>query len=197
LSPTELRAAEIDVEETVKDGRSGGAVFVSLPEEGNLDARKRSLREIAVSTPTFCLVRGRTMPAGYSRLHAVSAPEEMEDYRILLADTPGFRVAVIRRLLVQGGWIALWTGNDRIIEEVGALVRAAALDAGHEVPAPASPVPQLDGVDKEGDVWDQAADLRAYRVVREAQLREIARQAALKGVAMRREREAQKRRVAG
>ena len=118
LSPAELRAAEVDVEETVKDERSGGAVFVSLPDQGNLDARKRSLRELAVSTPTYCLTPTGSLPAGYSRLHAVEVPAGYAEYGILVADTPGFRVAVLRRALPSGGFIALWTGNEQIINEL-------------------------------------------------------------------------------
>ena len=195
LSPAELRAAEVDIEETVKDERSGGAFFVSLPDEGNIDAKKRSLRELAVSTPTYCLTNHAGLPPGYSRLHGVPASSGMRGYHILLADTPGFRVAVVRRVLPGGGYIALWTGNERAINEIGEHVRALANAAGHDVPSPAPSVPSLEGVGSERDVWQQAANLRAYRVVREAELREIARQAALKGVAMRREREAKKRAV--
>lgn len=193
LSPGELRAAEVDVEETVKDERSGGAVFVTLPRDGNLEARKRSLRELAVSTPTFCLTPTGALPAGYSRLRAVPVDDRFRDYDLLLADTPGFRVAVVRRALPGGGFVALWTGNEQVVQEIGEMLRRFAHEAGHEVPDPAPSVPALDGVDSERDVWEQAADLRSYRVVREAELREIARQAALKGVAMRREREAKKR----
>jgi len=193
LSPSELRAAEVDVEETVKDERSGGALFVSLPDPSNLETRKRSLRELAVSTPTFCLTPAGTLPAGFSRLRAVPEPEDLRNHEVMLADTPGFRVVIVRRGLPGGGWIGLWSGSEQVVAEVGDYLRAMAMAAGHEVPAPAPSVPSLDGVESERDVWQQAADLRAYRVVREAELREIARQAALKGVAMRREREAGKR----
>lgn len=193
LNPSELRAAEVDVEETVKDERSGGSVFVSLPPESEVETHKRSLRELAVSTPTFCLTPTGSLPPGYSRLRPVLSTKDLEDYHVLLADTPGFRVAVVRRRLPSGGWIALWTGNERAIAEIGRVVRALAHDAGADAPEAAAPVPALEGVDTVRDVWNQAADLRAYRVIREAELREIARQAALKGVAMRREREAKKR----
>lgn len=193
LDPVELRAAEVDIEETVKDERSGGVVFVSLPDEGNLDAKKRSLRELAVSTPTYCLTAAGTLPPGYSRLRAVPSTPRLRGYHILVADTPGFRVAVVRRALPGGGFIALWSGNEQVVNEVGDVLRGLAAEAGHDVPSQAPSVPSLEGVGSEHDVWKQAADLRAYRVVREAELREIARQAALKGVAMRREREASKR----
>lgn len=195
LSPIELRAAQVDVEETVRDERSGGAVFVTLPRKAEFELRRRILREFAVSTPTFCLTPTGVLPPGLSRLKAVPQPAELADYDILVADTPGFRVAVVRRALPGGGWIALWTGNERAIDEVGHVVRSIAAEAGVAVPGPASDVPVLEGVFSVKDVWNQAADLRAYRVVRDAQLREIARQAALKGVAMRREREAKKRAV--
>ena len=193
LSGAELRAAEVDLQETVKDERSGGSVYVTLPLEGEIETLKRGLREVAVSTPTYCLTPTGTLPPGFSRLHPVVAPEEIRDYQILFADTPGFKVAVVRRVLPGGGWISLWTGNEQAIAEVGRVLRHVAIDAGVDVPEAAPEVPALDGVDHVRDVWSQAADLRAYRVVREAELREIARQAALKGVAMRREREAKKR----
>ena len=73
----------------------------------------------------------------------------------------------------------------------------AAVESGHDVPEPAPPVPALDGVFEETDVWRQAEDLRAYRVVREAELRDIARRAALKGVALRRARDGADKRAAG
>ena len=102
-------------------------------------------------------------------------------------------IPLVRRDLPGGGWIALWTGNERAIREIGEVVRHRAAEAEVPVPDYAPEVPALEGVRTVRDVWTQAADLRAYRVVREAELREIARQAALKGVAMRREREAKKR----
>ena len=55
-----LRAAEVDIEETVKDERSGGSVFVTLPRDQDLDARKRSLRELAVSTPRLAMALRRS-----------------------------------------------------------------------------------------------------------------------------------------
>ena len=48
-------------------------------------------------------------------------------------------------------------------------------------------------VESQADVWAKAKDLRDYRVIREAELREIARAAALRGVQLRREREAKRR----
>ncbi|MHC5009613.1 MAG: hypothetical protein ACYTG6_01545 [Planctomycetota bacterium] len=193
LSPSELRAAEVDIEETVKDERSGGSVFLSLPNERDLENRRRTLRELAVVAPTFAFTPRPTLPPGLSRLRAVPAPEALRGYRFLLADTPGFRVAVVCRALPGGGFVGLWTGNEQAIDEIGTLFRFEAIGAGHDVPEPAPAVPPLEGVGSEKDVWSLAQDLRAYRVVREAELREIARQAALKGVAMRREREAKKR----
>ena len=122
LAP-EFKRAEVDLEETVKDERSGGSVFVTLPPESEIETRKRSLRELAVSTPTFCLTPTGSLPPGFSRLHEVLSTKDLEDYHVLLADTPGFRVAVVRRRLPSGGWIALWTGNERAIAEVGRVVQ--------------------------------------------------------------------------
>ena len=119
LSPSELRAAEIDIEETVKDERLGGSIFVSLPEPEDLPARARGLRELATAAPTFGF-NPSLRPAPASRLGRVSQvplPLHLRSYRFLLADTPGFRVAVVARALPGGGFVALWTGNERAILE--------------------------------------------------------------------------------
>ena len=195
LSPSELRAAEVDVEDTVKDERQGGAVFLSLPHPDDLDGRARAIRELATSAPTFGFNASlRPLPGTrLGRATQVATPLNLRNYRFLLADTPGFRVAVVARALPNGGFIGLWTGNEEALAEMRAVLAACVEAAGHDVPAPATPVPTLEGVDDADDVWKLAADLRAYRVVREAELREIARAAALRGVALRREREAAKR----
>ena len=195
LSPTELRAAEVDVEETVKDERLGGAVYLSLPHPDDLNGRARSIRELATAAPTFGF-NGSLRPLPASRLGRttqVAMPLNLRSYRFLLADTPGFRVAVVARALPGGGFIGLWTGNEQVLAEMRDVLAASIDASGHDVPEPASAVPTLEGVDQEEDVWKIAADLRAYRVVREAELREIARAAALRGVALRREREEAKR----
>jgi len=194
LSPTEFRAAEIDIEETVKDERLGGSCYLSLPQSDDLTSRARGLRELAAAAPCFGFNPSlRPAPATrLGRLKVVPMPLNLRSYRFLVADTPGFRVAVVSRSLPGGGFIGLWSGNEHVVEEVrGALARAADA-AGHDVPDAAPAVPDLDGVDRAEDVWDLARDLRAHRVVREAELREIARAAALRGVALRREREAKR-----
>ena len=195
LSPSELRAAEIDIEETVKDERQGGACYLSLPQPDDLTTRARGLRELAAAAPCFGFNPSlRPAPAArLGRLKIVPMPLNLRSYRFLVADTPGFRVAVVSRALPGGGFIGLWSGNEHVVEEVrGALARAADA-AGHDVPDTAPAVPQLEGVDRPEDVWDQARDLRAHRVVREAELREIARAAALRGVALRRERDVKRK----
>jgi hypothetical protein len=196
LQPSELRAAEVDIEETVKDERQGGAVYLSLPAADELPTRARSLRELASSVATFGL-NPSLKPAPSSRLgrlRQVPMPLHLRNYRFLLADTPGFRVTVVARALPGGGFIGLWSGNEQVVNEVRYALSLAARASGHDVPEPSAAVPELDGIARERDVWDQAADLRAYRVVREAELREIARAAALRGVALRRERDARRQR---
>jgi hypothetical protein len=198
ISPTELRAAEVDIEDTVKDERTGGAVFLSLPLGDDLPGRARGLRELASAAPTFGF-NSSLKPAPAQRLGRVKQvpmPLNLRSYRFLVADTPGFRVAMVARAFPRGGFVGLWTGNDQVIDELRETLARSADAAGHDVPDAASPVPPLDGVETEADVWKMAADLRAYRVVREAELREIARAAALRGVALRREREAKKRKAA-
>jgi hypothetical protein len=198
LSPTELRAAEADIEETVKDERLGGSVFLSLPRPEEFEDRARGLRELATAAATFGLNPSlRPAPASrLGRLEQVPLPLHLRSYRFMLADCPGFRVAVVARALPGGGFVALWTGNERAVDEMRDVLARVAEAGGHEVPPRAAAVPDLEGLESQQDVWDQAAELRAYRSVREAELREIARQAALRGVALRREREAARRKAA-
>ena len=80
--------------------------------------------------------------------------------------------------------------KDLALLERAGLLRRTATEAGHDVPAPASPVPALLGITQEVDVWRQAAQLRGLREARDTELREIARAAALRGVALRRQRAA-------
>ena len=199
LHPSELRAAEVDIEDTVKDERQGGAVYLSLPHAEEIPTRARGLRELASAVTTFGLNPSlKPAPASrLGRLRQVPMPLHLRNYRFLLADTPGFRVCVVARKRPGGGFIGLWSGNEQVIDEVRHALSLASRAAGHDVPEASASVPELDGIDREGDVWQQAADLRAYRVVREAELREIARAAALRGVALRREREAARQRATG
>lgn len=195
LSPSELRAAEVDIEETVKDERLGGAVYLSLPDADDLPTRARGLRELAAAAPSFGFNPSlRPAPASrLGRLKQVPMPLNLRGYRFLVADTPGFRVAVVARALPGGGFIGLWSGNEHIIQEVRDVLARAGDASGHDVPDAAAEVPVLEGVDSSEDVWQLARELRAHRVVREAELREIARAAALRGVALRREREAKRK----
>ncbi len=195
LNPSELRAAEVDIEETVKDERLGGSVYLSLPHADDLPARARGLRELAAAAPCFGFNPSlRPAPASrLGRLKQVPMPLNLRGYRFLIADTPGFRVAVVARSLPGGGFIGLWSGNERVIDEVRNVLARAGDAAGHDVPDEAAPVPVLEGVESSEDVWKLAGELRAHRVVREAELREIARAAALRGVALRREREAKRK----
>lgn len=129
-------------------------------------------------------------PVGFGKLHFVRKPEGLRRWRLLVADTPGFRVALVSRPLPGGGFVGLWTGDADLVDEVSAYLRAAARAAGHDVPAAAAPVPPMLGIADEASVWRQAAALRGQREVRENELREIARAAALRGVELRRQRAA-------
>jgi hypothetical protein len=188
LDPAELRAAEADLEETVADERSGGSVFVSLPSPAEWAARRGRYRDLASSSAAFAFVEPGTPVRGFGRLIPVPRLRALKGWRIFLADTPGFRVLVVSRPRSAGGFIGLWTGNPDLVDELGDVLRGAARDAGHQVPAPAAPVPPMLGVSGTQEVWKKAAELRGLREAREGELREIARAAALRGVAMRRER---------
>jgi hypothetical protein len=190
LDPSELRAAELDLEETVADERAGGSLFVSLPNLGELSSRRVRYRDLAAAAAGYAFVDPGAHVLGFGRFHFAPRPRFLRRWRVIVADTPGFRVAVIARPLPQGGFIGLWSGNPDIVDEIGRLLRSVARSAGHDVPAPAAPVPALLGITEEKDVWRQAAVLRGQREVRENELREIARQAALRGVELRRQRAA-------
>lgn len=190
LDPAELRAAELDLEETVADERGGGSLFVSLPMLHELTARRVRFRDLGSASSTFAFLDEDVHPVGFGKVRFARKPAGFRRWRVLVADTPGFRVALVSRALPGGGFIGLWTGNADMVNEVAALFRRAAEVAGHPVPAPASAVPTSLGLPDEADVWRQAATLRGQREVRESELREIARAAALRGVELRRQRAA-------
>ncbi len=190
IDPDEIAAARQDIEATVKDERQGGVLYLTLPPARLLAEQARALRELAVAASTYGFHAAEAFPAGrLGRVRQVALPAALRPYRFLLADTPGFRVLLISRVTPHGGEIALWTGNADLVDEVRAVLAEPIAAAGLRAPAPAAPVPSLDGIRDAQDVWRRAAELRAFRSVREAQLREVARQAALRGVELRRERE--------
>ncbi len=87
LNPSELRAAEVDIEETVKDERLGGAVYLSLPHADDLPTRARGLREVASAAQSFGF-NPSLRPAPSSRLgrmKQVPMPLNLRSYRFLLA----------------------------------------------------------------------------------------------------------------
>lgn len=194
LDPTELRAAELDLEETVADERAGGSLFVSMPSAQELTSRRVRWRDLGTAASGFAFLDAfgpdASPPIGFGRFHFAPRPALLRKWRVLVADTPGFRVAILSRPLPRGGFIGLWTGNPDLVDEIAGLLRRTAAEAGHDVPAPASPVPPLLGISQEADVWRQAAQLRGLREARDTELREIARAAALRGVALRRQRAA-------
>ncbi len=189
LNPEELAAAEIDVADTVLDERLGGVVFGTMERPPLEDDRRRRLRELAGVATAFGFVPHGQEPYAVGRVRQVRTPAELAPYRFLVADTPGFRVALVTRALPQGGFIGLWSGAAAVVEEVTQLLRRTVQQQGHAAPARARTVPERDAVASEAEVWKQAEELRAYRTVREAELRQIARAAALRGVELRRQRD--------
>jgi hypothetical protein len=188
VDPAELRTAELDLEETVADERGGGTFFVSVPTLGELSAHRVRYRDLGSASTGFAFLDEAVHPVGFGKFHFVRKPDGLRRWRILVADTPGFRVALVSRPLPGGGFIGLWTGNPDLVDEVSAMLRRAAEAAGHQVPPAGAPVPPFLGVEDEADVWRQAAVLRGQREIREGELREIARAAALRGVELRRQR---------
>lgn len=190
LDARELRAAELDIEETVADERSGGAFFVSVPLLRELTSRRVRFRDLGSAAAGFAFIDEATTPTGFGRVRFAAKPAGYRRWRMFVADTPGYRVALVSRPLAGGGFVGLWTGQPETVAEVATLLRDAARRAGHEVPAPAPEVPASVDALTERDVWRQAAELRGQRQDRENELREIARAAALRGVELRRQRAA-------
>jgi len=188
VDPAELRTAELDLEETVADERGGGTFFVSVPSLAELSAHRVRYRDLGSAATGFAFIEEDVHPVGFGKFHFVKKPAGLRRWRILVADTPGFRVALVSRPIPGGGFVGLWTGAPDLVDELAGFLRQSAQAAGHAVPPPAAPVPDSLGVEDEAEVWRQAAVLRGQREVRENELREIARAAALRGVELRRQR---------
>lgn len=189
LNAEELAAAEIDVADTVLDERLGGVVFGTMERPPLEDDRRRRLRELAGVSTAFGFVPHGQEPYSVGRVRQVRTPAELAPYRFLVADIPGFRVALITRALPGGGVLGLWSGSPAVLDEVTSVLRRVLQQQGHMAPPKARAVPARDAVASEAEVWKQAEELRAYRTVREAELRQIARAAALRGVELRRQRD--------
>jgi len=190
IDPNELRSAELDLEETVADERGGGTFFVSLPTFHELTSRRIRFRDLGSSSTGVAFLDEDVHPVGFGKFRFARKPAGYRRWRILIADTPGFRVALVSRPIAGGGFVGLWTGNPEMVDEIVNLLRGAAQASGHELPPSASAVPVSLGIASEDEVWRQAAALRGQREVREGELREIARAAALRGVEIRRLRAA-------
>ena len=134
LDPAELRAAELDLEETVADERSGGTVFLSVPNPSEWATRRVRYRDIASSSAAFAFVEPGATVRGFGKLVAVPRPRMIKGWRIFLADTPGFRVVVASRPRAAGGFIGLWSGNSELVDEMADFLRRAARDSGTRSP---------------------------------------------------------------
>jgi hypothetical protein len=196
LNPDELLAAEVDIHDTVLDERLGGTVYGTIERPPTPDERRRRLREMAGAATAFGFLPVGAEPYGTGRVRQVRTPELLRGYRFVVADVPGFRVALVSRALPGGGFLALWSGSAEVLDEVTRVLQRVLQADGHAVPARAPAVPARDVVASSAELWKQAEELRAYRTVREAELRQIARAAALRGVELRREREASDSRAA-
>ena len=190
LDPDEIAGARVDIRDTVMDERLGGSVFGSMARPPVEDARRRRLRELSSTAKAYGFLPVGQNPYGVGRVLQVRTPADLAGYQFLVADTPGFRVALVTRARPEGGSITLWTGTPELFAEVLGVLRSAARHDGLALPALAPLVPVRDGVVSEAEVWRLAGELRAHRTVREAELRQVARAAALRGVELRREREA-------
>ncbi len=190
LDPDEIAGARVDIRDTVLDERLGGSVFGSMARPPTEDVRRRCLRELAGTATAYGFLPVGQKPYGVGRVLQVRTPGPLAGYQFLVADTPGFRVAIVTRARPEGGSITLWTGTPELLAEVLGVLRGAVRQEGLTLPPLAPVVPARDGVASEAEVWRLAGELRAQRTVREAELRQVARAAALRGVELRREREA-------
>lgn len=189
LNPEEIASALEDIADTVLDERLGGSVFGTIRRPPAEDAARRRLREMSSQAAGFGFLPSGTAPYGVGRVRQVRTPEALADYEFLAADTPGFRVALVTRRMPNGRRFALWSGTPDLVDELLTTLRRIARHDGHPVPGPAPLVPSRDAVSDPAEVWRQAEELRAYRTVREAELRQVARAAAMRGVELRRQRE--------
>lgn len=185
----EVHEACRDIRDTVMDERLGGAVFGTMLRAPADCVRRQRLREMTGTASVYGFLPVGQGPCGISRMVQVRRPAHLRDYDFLAADVPGFHVALVTRKRPSGGSITLWTGSRELVDELLGELRRAIADDGHAVPAPAPKVPARDIVASEAEVWAQAEEIRKQRVVREAELRQVARQAALRGVELRRERD--------
>jgi len=190
LDEDEIEGARVDIRDTVMDERLGGSVFGTMARPPVDDLRRRRLRELSSTASAYGFLPVGQNPYGVGRVLQVRTPEALTGYEFLVADTPGFRVALVTRKRPEGGSITLWTGTAELVDEVLGVLRRALRQDGLALPLLAPLVPARDGVSSEAEVWRKAAELRAHRTVREAELRQVARAAALRGVELRREREA-------
>jgi hypothetical protein len=142
LDAAELRAAELDLEETVADERAGGSLFVSLPNLGELSSRRVRYRDLAAAATSFAFVEPGAHVLGFGRFHFAPRPTFMRRWRVLVADTPGFRVAVISRPLAKGGFIGLWTGNPDLVDGSRASCAASRRAPATRCPRPPSRSPR-------------------------------------------------------
>jgi hypothetical protein len=189
LDPEEVASALEDIADTVLDERLGGSVFGTIQRPPAEDAARRRLREMSSQAAGFGFLPPGSAPYGVGRVRQVRTPQALADYQFLAADTPGFRVALVTRRMPNGRRIALWTGTPDLVDELLTALRRIARHDGHPVPGPAPIVPDRDAVSDDAEVWRQAEALRAHRAVREAELRQVARAAAMRGVELRRQRD--------
>jgi hypothetical protein len=192
----EVEGAYVDIRDTVMDERLGGAVYGTMARPPTEDVRRRRLREMSGCASAFGFLPVGSAPYGVGRVAQVRTPAGLAGYEFLVADIPGFRVALVTRRRPEGGSITLWTGTPELVDEVLGVLRRALRADGLALPPLAPPVPPRDAVRSQAEVWRQAAELRQYRTVREAELRQVARAAALRGVELRRERDGQGARAA-
>jgi hypothetical protein len=185
----EVEGAYVDIRDTVMDERLGGAVYGTMARPPTEDVRRRRLREMSGCSTVYGFLPVGAAPYGVGRVAQVRSPDALAGYEFLVADVPGFRVALVTRRRAEGGSITLWTGTAELVDEVLGVLRRAARQDGHAVQPTAPAVPARDAVRSEAEVWRQAAELREYRSVRDAELRQVARAAALRGVELRRERD--------
>src|SRR5205823_9731017 len=117
--------------------------------------------DLGNAAATFAFIGPDERPMGFGRVHFVPRPATLASHRILVADTPGFRVAIVSRSLPGGGFVGLWSGDPDLVDEIAAYLREEVRACGLSVPEPAPSVPALTGISSEQDVWRQATSLRA------------------------------------
>lgn len=187
LDPLDVLPAEREIERTLHDERPRfGGLYLSQIGD-HLYQRWTNYSALAWLMPVFAFTEHPQRQHPGDGVRFALAPDALDGFRVVLADTPGYRVAVIGFFVRKWG-VALWTGNPQVVNEVGGALRVAARESGHAPHPPAAEAPSDCGLRSEADVRRMANVAMSERAKAQEATRELCRQAAIQGAKDRRAR---------